>query len=56
MAGDRRTLRADSVLPLIMAGVYLSLLLYFKSIGGYKVVHIPADAVKFEGEPRSVRG
>jgi MFS family permease len=38
--GDRRTLRADSFLPATMAAIYLLLLLYFKSIGGYKIVHI----------------
>ena len=38
--GDRLTLKADSVIPAIMAGIYLLLLIYFKSIGGYKVVHI----------------
>jgi MFS family permease len=38
--GDRNTLKADSVIPATMAVVYLGLLLYFKSIGGYKPVHI----------------
>lgn len=38
--GDRNTLRADSLIPATMATVYLILLLYFKSIGGYKVVRI----------------
>jgi MFS family permease len=40
IAGDRRTLRADAVIPVIMAAVYLLLLIYFKTIGGYKVLHI----------------
>jgi MFS family permease len=47
ITGDRRTLRADSFIPAIMAVIYLCLLLYFKSIGGYKPVHIdgpPHDA------------
>jgi MFS family permease len=35
-AGDRATLKADSFIPLTMAVVYLALLLYFKSIGGYR--------------------
>jgi hypothetical protein len=39
-AGDRATLKADSYIPTIMAVVYLGMLLYFKSIGGYKAVHI----------------
>lgn len=38
--GDRQTLKADSVIPMTMAVIYLLLLLYFKSIGGYKVVSI----------------
>lgn len=38
--GDRQTLRADAVIPAVMAVVYLCLLLYFRSIGGYKVVHL----------------
>ena len=38
--GDRRTLKADSFIPLTMAAIYLLLLIYFKSIGGYKPIHI----------------
>ena len=38
--GDRRTLKADSYIPGAMAGIYLLLLLYFRSQGGYKVVKI----------------
>ncbi len=40
--GDRRTLVADSAIPATMAAIYLLLLIYFKSIGGYKPVHIDA--------------
>ncbi len=40
IAGDRKTLKADSAIPAMMALIYLMLLIYFKSIGGYKVVHI----------------
>lgn len=40
ITGDRKTLRADSAIPATMAVIYLLLLIYFKSIGGYKVVHI----------------
>lgn len=40
IAGDRKTLKADSAIPAAMAAVYLLLLLYFKSIGGYKAAHI----------------
>jgi hypothetical protein len=38
--GDRRTLVADSAIPAAMALIYLGLLAYFASIGGYKPVHI----------------
>jgi MFS family permease len=45
IAGDRRTLKADSFIPATMAAIYLLLFLYFKAIGGYKTVTI-ADAGK----------
>jgi MFS family permease len=38
--GDRRTLNADSVIPATMALIYLGLLAYFASIGGYKPLNI----------------
>ena len=38
--GDRRTLIADAFIPATMAVIYLGLLVYFASIGGYKPVHI----------------
>ena len=34
--GNRRTLKVDSLIPAGMAVAYLLLLLYFKSIGGYR--------------------
>jgi MFS family permease len=40
IAGDRKTLVADSFIPGVMAVIYLSLMVYFASIGGYKPVHI----------------
>ncbi len=40
IAGDRKTLTADSFIPAIMAVIYLFLLIYFKTIGGYKPVRI----------------
>lgn len=40
IAGDRKTLVADSAIPATMAVIYLGLLLYFKSIGGYKPLHL----------------
>ena len=39
-AGDRATLKADSYIPAIMAAIYLAMLLYFKTIGGYRVLKI----------------
>lgn len=39
-AGDRATLKADSFIPLAMAAIYLLLLFYFKSIGGYRALKI----------------
>jgi MFS family permease len=38
--GDRKTLKMDSYIPATMAIIYLFILLYFKSIGGYKAVHL----------------
>jgi MFS family permease len=38
--GDRKTLKADAYIPAAMAVIYLLILLYFKSIGGYKPLHI----------------
>ncbi len=40
IAGDRKTLKFDALIPATMAAIYLGLLLYFKAKGGYKVVHI----------------
>jgi hypothetical protein len=40
--GDRKTLKADCLIPATMAVIYLLLLVYFKVIGGYKPVHIDA--------------
>ena len=45
--GDRRTLKADSFIPGIMAVIFLGILLYFKSAGGYRVLKIE-DAAKPE--------
>jgi MFS family permease len=38
--GDRQTLRIDAVIPAVMALIYFGLLIYFRSIGGYKAVHL----------------
>jgi MFS family permease len=51
IAGDRKTLRADSCIPATMAVIYLIILLYFKSIGGYKPVHIVPVAEQTSGKP-----
>jgi hypothetical protein len=40
IVGDRETLKADAFIPAAMALIYLLLFLYFKSIGGYRPVHI----------------
>ena len=42
--GDRKTLKTDSYIPMTMAAIYLLILLYFKSIGGYKVLKIEDQA------------
>ena len=39
-AGDRATLKADSYVPLAMAAIFLALLFYFKSLGGYRALKI----------------
>jgi MFS family permease len=38
--GDRKTLVADSWIPVIMALIYLGIMLYFRKIGGYRPVHL----------------
>jgi MFS family permease len=38
--GNRTVLKVDSFIPAGMAVIYLLLMLYFKSIGGYRPVHI----------------
>lgn len=40
ITGDRKTLVADSFIPAMMAVIYLGLILYFQSKGGYKPVHL----------------
>ncbi len=43
ITGDRKTLKTDALLPTIMAGIYLLLFIYFKSIGGYRPVKISPE-------------
>jgi hypothetical protein len=38
--GDRKTLKADAFIPATMAVIFLLLLLYFKSIGGYRHISL----------------
>jgi MFS family permease len=38
--GDRHTLKADSYIPATMAAIFLLILIYFKTIGGYRVVSL----------------
>jgi hypothetical protein len=49
IAGDRKTLVADSAIPAAMAVIYLLLLMYFATIGGYKPVHIEASSTEQQG-------
>ncbi len=51
IAGDRKTLVADSAIPAAMAVIYLLLLLYFATIGGYKPVHIEASSNEPQAAP-----
>ena len=53
--GDRRTLKADSYIPAAMAVIYLGILLYFKSIGGYRPVHRAGTAAAAASEPTTVK-
>ncbi len=41
--GDRKTLKADSAIPAAMAVIYLLIMLYFKSIGGYKALKLEEE-------------
>lgn len=40
IVGNRKTLKVDSFIPLTMAGLFLLLMLYFKSIGGYRPLKV----------------
>ena len=41
--GGRMALKLTSFVPLAMAGLYLLLILYFKTQGGYKQVHVSGE-------------
>ena len=49
IAGDRKTLKADSMIPAAMAVIFLLMLLYFKATGGYKTVSIEDSAAPAGG-------
>jgi hypothetical protein len=38
--GNRSVLKVDSVIPALMALIYLGLMVYFKSIGGYRPLKV----------------
>ena len=40
IVGNRKTLKVDSIIPLAMASIFLFLILYFKSIGGYRPLKV----------------
>lgn len=48
--GNRSTLKTDSLIPAAMAVIYLLLMLYFRSIGGYKPVRIDEGHILTEGD------
>lgn len=46
ITGDRKTLVTDSAIPATMAVIYVGLLAYFASIGGYKVLTLASQERK----------
>ncbi len=49
--GGRTALKLTSYVPLTMAALYLLLILYFKTQGGYKAVHIEGEGSKAKEVP-----
>jgi hypothetical protein len=47
--GDRHTLRTDAIIPAIMAGIYILLFIYFKTVGGYRPLSIEEMAGGVQG-------
>lgn len=45
IAGDRKTLVADSFIPAVMALIYLLMFLWFKTQGGYKPLEITREQI-----------
>ena len=57
IVGDRKTLVADSIIPAIMAVIYLIMLIAFKMKGGYKPVQITTEGTTGGGgEPAPTGG
>jgi hypothetical protein len=52
ITGDRKTLKADSFIPLTMAIIFLVLMIYFRSIGGYKPLTIDEQHSLSEGNAK----
>ena len=44
IAGARKLLKTDALLPIGMATIYLLLLIYFKTIGGYRPLKIEEES------------
>jgi len=55
LQGDRHTLQADSFIPAMMGVIYLGLLLYFKSTGGYRAVHISESRTPDASAPEAAK-
>ena len=49
IVGDRKTLKADSFIPAVMAGIYILLFLYFRTLGGYRPMNIEELSGGIEG-------
>lgn len=47
--GDRKTLKADAYIPATMAVIFILLLIYFKTVGGYRPLSIEKMAGGVEG-------
>jgi len=51
MEGGRMALKVTAAIPLTMAVLYLGLILYFKSKGGYRTVHLEGSGKAAHEEP-----
>ena len=51
-AGDRHTLKADSYIPLGMSVIFLLMLIYFKTVGGYRPLSMEEVSGGVEGPVR----